>query len=356
MHTKLKRLLELAVNNKASDLHLSSDVLPKMRIDGILGDVTVFSTEEISLIPEMILSMLDENGRKNLENNKEIDFSLSLSESRFRVNIFFQKGMLGAVLRVIPSEIPSLDSLNLPSVVGSLCREKQGFVLVAGPTGQGKSTTVASMLNEINLTRGGNIVTVEDPIEYLIKGKKSVISQRELGRDTLSFPRALRSCLRQDPNVVFVGEMRDLETIGAALTVAETGHLVFSTLHTNSASQTVDRIIDVFPEESKAQVKLQLASVLTAVISQRLLPTVDGGRIPAVEIMIATMAVKNAIREGKTYMIDNIIQTSADVGMISLETSLAKLVKGGGVTEKVALSYTLKKSELLSRLRGGVNL
>ncbi|MBU1088572.1 PilT/PilU family type 4a pilus ATPase [Patescibacteria group bacterium] len=356
MHTKVKELLTLAINNKASDLHLSSDVLPKIRLDGKLVDVTNFSEADMKFMPEMILSLLSELQKKKLEETKELDFSLDVSESRFRVNVYFQKGMLAVALRIISSEIPSLESLNLPDICRSFCGVKQGFILVTGPTGQGKSTTVASMLNEINSSSGCHIVTVEDPIEFLIKPIKSIVSQRELGHDTLSFPGALRACLRQDPNVVFVGEMRDLETIGTALTVAETGHLVFSTLHTNSASQAIDRIIDVFPEGSKAQIRLQLASVITAVISQRLLPSIGGGRLPAVEVMIATAAVKNAVREGKTYMIDNIIQTSADVGMIGLEASLAKLVKSGKVSEEEAVARALRVSELQSRLRNNSKL
>jgi len=223
--------------------------------------------------------------------------------------------------------------------------------LLTGPTGHGKSTSVASILNKINQVKDAHIVTIEDPIEYLINPEKSMITQREIGYDTLNFEIALRSVLRQDPNVVFVGEMRDLTTISSALTIAETGHLVFSTLHTNSAAQTIDRIVDVFPEGTKEQIKVQLASVLTAVVSQRLVPAVSGGRIPAFEIMTATPAVKNAVREGKSFMLDNIIQTSADVGMVGLETSLARLVHQRYIEEQVAMSYALRPSELQSNLR-----
>lgn len=257
--------------------------------------------------------------------------------------------MVSAALRIIPPEIPTFEQLNIPELFDSFLNYKQGFILVTGPTGMGKSTTVASMLDKINQKTASHIVTVEDPVEYLIKPKLSIVSQREVGYDTKDFPKALRSSLRQDPNIVFVGEMRDLETIQSALTIAETGHLVFSTLHTNSAAQTIDRIIDVF--EVKEQIRTQLASVLTAVISQRLIPTVDGKLTPAFEILVATPAVKNCIREGKVFMIDNIIQTSSDVGMISLESSLARLVKEGKITEEVANSYALKPADLQNSLR-----
>lgn len=351
MHTKIKEVLDLAVANKASDIHFSASILPKMRINGELTDISNFEIKDQLEMTAMIVSILTEEQQKKLEIDREIDCSVTTESARFRVNMYFQKGEVACSLRVVPSDIPGFRELNLPSVFTDFVGLKQGFVLVTGPTGHGKSTTVASVLNEINKSRSTHIVTVEDPVEYIIKADKSIISQRELGYDTMSFDMALRSVLRQDPNVVFVGEMRDLETISSALTIAETGHLVFSTLHTNSASQTVDRIIDVFPEGAKDQIKVQLASVLTAVVSQRLIPTVNGGRIPAFEIMMATPAVKNGIREGKTFMLDNIIQTSADMGMIGLETSLARLVRQGVVTEEVAMSYSLRPEDLQGNLR-----
>jgi twitching motility protein PilT len=351
MNTKIKELLELAVANKASDVHLSVSVLPKLRVNGELVDVSNFDISNPGAVSEMILSILTDEQMVRIKTEKDMDFSLAIGTARFRVNMYFQKGEVACSLRVVPSDIPSFKDLNLPDMFGNFVDYKQGFVLVTGPTGHGKSTTVASILNQINKTRKAHIVTIEDPIEYLVKPDKSIISQREVGYDTLNFPVALRSVLRQDPNVVFVGEMRDLETISSALTIAETGHLVFSTLHTNSASQTIDRIIDVFPEGTKEQIKVQLASVITAIVSQRLIPTIDGGRIPAFEILMATPAVKNAIREGKSFMLDNIIQTSADVGMVGLETSLARLVHQGFVNEEVAMSYSLRPSELQSNLR-----
>ncbi len=349
MNTKIEALLKMAVANKASDIHLSSEIPPKMRIRGQLVNVTNFEVSSRTEMAEMIMSILDEEQKKKFMEEKEWDFSIEVDGSRFRVNIFLQKGMVSAALRIIPPDIPTFEDLSLPEIFNSFLEYKQGFILVTGPTGMGKSTTVASMLNKINNQTASHIVTVEDPVEYLIKPKLSIVSQREVGHDTLDFPLALRSSLRQDPNIVFVGEMRDLETIQSALTIAETGHLVFSTLHTNSAAQTIDRIIDVF--EVKEQIRTQLASVITAVISQRLVPTIDGKLTPAFEILVATPAVKNCIREGKVFMIDNIIQTSSDVGMISLESYLAKLVKSGKISEEVATSYALKPADLQNSLR-----
>jgi len=351
MQTKIKEILDLAVANKASDIHFSASVLPRMRINGELVDIANFELKDPELMTEMILSVLNDEQRKKLETERELDCSITSGLARFRINIYYQKAEVACSMRVVPSEIPGFKELNLPRAFMDFVGLKQGFILITGPTGHGKSTTVASILNEINKSRDCHIVTIEDPIEYLIKPDKSIISQRELGYDTRNFNIALRSVLRQDPNVVFVGEMRDLETISSALTIAETGHLVFSTLHTNSASQSVDRIIDVFPEGSKEQIKVQFASVITAIVSMRLVPTRNGGRMPVFEILIATPAVKNEIREGKTFMLDNIIQTSADLGMVGLETSLARLVKQGFITEEVALSYSLRPEELQSSLR-----
>lgn len=348
MHSKIEEILRLAVANKASDVHFSFGLLPKIRVNGELSDVTNIGTIDDK---ELILSLLSDEQRERYSVEKELDFSITLDNARFRANIFIQRGVPSCVLRVISDEIPELGSLNLPETLKNFTKLRQGFILVTGPTGHGKSTTVAAMLNEINKNSNSNIVTIEDPVEYMIKPIKSIISQRELGSDTLSFDRALKSTLRQDPNVVFIGEMRDIETIQLALTVAETGHLVFSTLHTNSAAQTIDRIVDVFPEGAKPQIRIQLASVLSAVISQRLVPAINGGRVPAVEILTASPATSNTIREGKTFMIDNIIQTGVDLGMMSLETSLARLVKKGLIAEEVAMSYALKPVELQSNLR-----
>jgi twitching motility protein PilT len=351
MHTKLEKLFSLAISNKASDIHLMMGISPRLRVDGELMGVSSWTDIDDNLTKEMILSMLNDNQKTKLESKKELDFSFDAQNSRFRANVYFQKETLACALRILPEEILSFEELGLPDFFKNFVELKQGFVLITGPTGHGKSTTVAAILEEINKSRESHIVTIEDPIEYLLKPKKSIISQRELGGDTDSFPSALRSCLRQDPNVVFIGEMRDLDSIQSALTIAETGHLVFSVLHTNSSSQTVDRIVDVFPGNVKEQVKVQLASVLTAVVSQRLLPAIGGGRIPAFEIMMNTSATKNMIREGKTFMLDNVIQTSADVGMVGLDTYLAKLVLAGKIAEEVAVNYAINLVDFQSKLR-----
>jgi twitching motility protein PilT len=348
----LVKLLKHMVANKASDLHLNVGLPPMLRVNGELFGVASESALDEKTTEALILAMLSEAQKETYLKDREIDFSYSIdTEERFRINAYWQKGTPAAALRLISSEIPTLPELNLPDSLLDFTKIRQGFVLVTGPTGHGKSTTVASLLNEINLNQNCHIVTIEDPIEYVFGKGKATLSQRELGSDTMSFGRALKSTLRQDPNVVFVGEMRDLETIQSALTIAETGHLVFSTLHTNSASQTIDRIVDVFPDEKQDQIRTQLASVITAVVSQRLLPAVDGGRVPALEILTATGAVKNVIREGKTHMIDNMIQTSAEVGMISLEKYLAQMVRKGVVSDDVALNYSIRPSELQRQLR-----
>ena len=351
MNEKIKKLLELAVANKASDVHLAVGMVPKLRVGGKLIEVTGYDQMEKEKMETVVTSLMDEEKRKKVELGKEVDFSFSMAGARFRVNIYRQSDLIAMAFRVIPDKIPDFAALGLPPIFESLVNTRQGFVLVTGPTGHGKSTTVASVLDRISQTRACHIVTIEDPVEYLIKSDKSIVSQREVGADTKTFASALRSVLRQDPDVVFVGEMRDLEAISSALTVAETGHLVFSTLHTNSASQAVNRIIDVFPEGDKEQVRLQLASTITAVVSERLVPTREGGVVAAFEVMVGTVAVKNVIREAKTHLLDNIIQTSADTGMITLESSLAKLVKEGRVDEETAMSFCLRSSDLQASLR-----
>jgi len=301
----------------------------------------------------MIFSILKPEQKELLINNKEIDFSFGFGGGaygdlgRFRTNLYYQRGVLSAAFRFLMPNIRTIEELKLPKICHSFAQLKQGFVLVTGPTGHGKSTTIAAIINEINLNKAVHILTIEDPIEYVYPSGKSIISQREMDLDTHSWSLALRSALREDPDVVLVGEMRDPETIAAALTIAETGHLVFSTLHTNSAAQTIDRIIDAFPASQQAQIKVQLASTLKGVVSQRLIPRIDGGRVPGVEVLIGTSAISNNIREGKTHLIDSIIQTSQDSGMITLESSLASLVLAGTISLETAKSYALRPEELL---------
>jgi twitching motility protein PilT len=304
------------------------------------------------MISELLKEVLTAEQLERLTVNKELDFSLPFSDKgRFRINAYTQKNTLAAAFRLIPLTIPSIESLGLPSILHSFTSLRQGFVLITGPTGHGKSTTLASMLQEINQTRATHIVTIEDPIEFVFNPVKSIISQREMRSDTHSWEVALRSVLREDPDVVLVGEMRDYETISAALTVAETGHLVFATLHTNSAAQTIDRIVDVFPEEQQGQVKLQLSNVIEAVFSMRLVPAITKGRVVAYEVMLGTTAIKTAIREGKTHQIESILETSQEVGMSTIERSLADLVKRGIITLEVAQSWSLRPEELTRLVR-----
>ncbi len=338
---EMKKLLDLAIEKKASDLHLTVGVPPMIRIDGALMAVPNEPNLTGEQAGKLIQSFMTQEQVERLKVRKEVDFSFGYQDMRFRTNTYFQKGNLAASLRLIPKLIKSITDLGLPPILEKFTSPSQGFMIITGPTGHGKSTTLAAMINQINHTRSEHIVTVEDPIEYVFEHDKSIISQREVGSDTNSFARALRSCLREDPNVVLVGEMRDLETIEAALTIAETGHLVFATLHTNSAAQTADRIIDVFPPHQQQQVRMQLANVLLGVVSQRLLPRTQGGRVVACEIMVANSAVRNTIREGKTHQLPNIIQTSAAEGMIAMDKVLAELVSKGEITIDNALTWAL---------------
>lgn len=342
----IQEYLEIVVKKEASDLHLIVGTPAMVRIDGVLMPVSA-----AALTPEdtvsLVFELLSPEQKEMLLVNKELDFSFALGDvARFRVNAYFQKGYLSAALRLIPSYIKSVEELNLPRICHNFSKLRQGFILVTGPTGHGKSTTIASIINEINQTRAVHIVTIEDPIEYVYPKAKALVSQREMHLDTHSWEVALRSVLREDPDVVLVGEMRDFETIAAAITVAETGHLVFATLHTNSAAQSVDRIIDVFPENQQIQIRMQLASTIAGIISMRLVGAIGGGRLPAVEVLLATSAVQTAIREGKTHQIDNIIQTSGQEGMLLLDASLAYLVKAGRVSLDVARAYSVRPDEL----------
>lgn len=350
-----QHLLQLTIDLKASDLHLVVGVPPTLRIEGELRSVPDSGILTSEIISEGLKQILTGEQFERLTVNKEIDFSLSFSDkARFRVNAYTQKGSLAAAFRRIPLEIPSFESLKLPKIAHSFTNLRQGLVLVTGPTGHGKSTTLAAIINEINRNRSAHIVTIEDPIEFVFKPIRSILSQREMRSDTHSWQVALRSVLREDPDVVLVGEMRDFETISAAMTIAETGHLVFGTLHTNSAAQTIDRIVDVFPEDQQNQVRLQLSSVLEAVFSQRLVSSVSGGRVVAHEVMLGTNAIKTSIREGKTHQIDSIIQTSLEAGMSTLENSLASLVKTGQITLEVAQEWTVRPDELSRLVRGSI--
>lgn len=337
---RLQKFISLAIAQKASDIHLVTNTPAVIRRDGRLFSISQeILTAEV--IAEIIKSLLLEERNATFLEQREIDFSFGYETTRLRANAYFEKGTPTLSLRLIPSEIPSLETLGIPDIVKSFVASSQGFMLITGPTGHGKSTSLAALVDYINNARSEHIITLEDPIEYVFTQKKSIISQREIGSDTLSFSAGLRSALREDPNVILVGEMRDLETIESALTLAETGHLVLATLHTNSAAQTADRIIDVFPSHKQSQIRIQLANVLLGIVSQRLLPKINGGRILAVEVMVANSAVRNLIREGKVHQIPNVIQTSAAEGMISLDKQLAQFVTQGIITMEQGMAWSL---------------
>lgn len=344
---KLNELLLTTAKQNASDLHLAVGRRPTLRIDGVLIELQ----KEPMLTPEdaqgIILAILTPEQKEKMLKFGDVDFSYAFEDkARFRVNVFFQRGFMAAALRLIPSEIKTLEELNLPPILREFTKLNQGFILVVGPAGHGKSTTLAALLDEVNHKRTDHIVTIEDPIEYLFVQDRSIISQREIKTDSPSFHRALRSLLRQDPDVVMIGEMRDPESISTAMTASETGHIVFSTLHTNSAAQTIDRIIDSFPAAQQGQVTSQLAATLVGIVSQRLVPRIDGGRIPTCEVMFVNSAVRNLIRERKTYQIDLVIETSLQEGMVTLNRSLAELVRRKEISLENAELYSLNPSEL----------
>jgi twitching motility protein PilT len=347
MQITVTQLLERVVDLNASDLHISVGARPTIRVNTVLkplDDYQILTSDDVEFL---MSQLLDAKQRELLDINKELDFSVALGQkARFRVNAFFQRGYPSIALRYISMDIPSLEDLRLPKIVQSVCGLKQGLVIVVGPTGQGKSTTIASMIDFINNTRSEHIVTIEDPIEYVFTNKLSLIDQREMFLDSHSWDVALRSVLRQDPNIVFVGEMRDSDTMRSALQIAETGHLVFTTLHTYSASQTVERIIASFDSEKQNEIRSRLAQVTEVILSQRLMPSAKTGMVPALEIMIKNDAISNLIREGKTHMIDNVINTSAQYGMISMEKSIADLVVNGFVTVEDGLRYSTRPAEL----------
>lgn len=337
---RVKNLLRLVAQQGASDLHLTVGRYPTFRVDGKLIPLTqesIITPQDAKAIGDVILN---EENKKKLIDNGQVDLSYNFEDkARFRVNAFFQQGYLSMAFRLIPHEIKTLEQLSIPETLYDFTKYSQGLFLVVGPVGHGKSTTLAAMINEINHNQEKHVVTIEDPIEYIYEQDKCIINQREVYQDTKTFQDGLKSVLREDANVVLVGELRDLESIGTAITAAETGHLIFATLHTNDCPQTIDRIIDVFPSHQQNQVRAQLANSLLGVVSQRLVPKVDGGRIPAVEIMIKNHAVENLIREGKTYQIDNVIETSISQGMITLDKSLESLVRKGIITIDTAMMY-----------------
>jgi len=347
-------LLEVVLERGASDLHLTVGAPPTIRMNGDLIRLEEYPKMDPRGIQGMVYAILPQKMRERLEQELELDMSYALpGKARFRVNVYYQRDSIGAAFRLIPYEIKPVEDLGLPSVVADLARYPRGFVVVTGPTGSGKSTTLASMVDIVNRERQAHIMTVEDPIEFLHKHQSCIVNQREVGADTHSFSSALKHVLRQDPDVILVGEMRDLETISTAITAAETGHLVFATLHTQDAPQTIDRIIDVFPPHQQQQVRVQLATTLQGVVTQQLLQTADGrGRCVSVEVLIATPAVRNLIREGKVHQIYSIMQAGGRFGMQTMDQSLANLVKAGKVTQ--ALAYErCHDAEELNRLIGG---
>lgn len=350
---RIEVLLEQVINRKASDLHLQVGVPPILRIDGKLIPVDGADALTEETIENLVFAILDEDQKQILLKDKEFDFSFAFGDlGRFRVNAFHERGNLAAALRLIPTEIRTLEQLGIPPVGNGFTEFPRGLVLVTGPTGSGKSTTLAAMIDKINEDRAVHIITIEDPIEYTHKNKKAIIVQREVHYDTYSFAASLRSALREDPDVVLIGEMRDLETIAAAITIAETGHLVFATLHTNSAAQSIDRMIDVFPPHQQGQIRSQLSSILMGIVSQRLIPAIGGGRIAASEILVVTPAVRNIIREGKTHQLDAVIQTGGEYGMQSMDRTLVNLIHAGTITYDEAKLVAVNIEELDRLMRG----
>ncbi|MBR3252781.1 type IV pilus twitching motility protein PilT [Candidatus Saccharibacteria bacterium] len=350
---RIELLLEECVKRKASDLHLQYGLPPILRVDGALIQIAGLPPLNNDMLQNIIFATLDEEQKKIYLKDKEFDYSFAFGDvARFRVNAFHERGKMAASFRLIPNEIKPIEELGLPSVVSTFAEYPRGLVLVTGPTGSGKSTTLAGLINKINQEKSVHIITIEDPIEFTHTSKRAVIVQREVHYDTFSFSAALRSALREDPDVVLIGEMRDLETIQAAITIAETGHLVFATLHTNSAAQSVDRMVDVFPAHQQPQIRAQLASMLQAICSQRLVPAVGGGRVVAAEIMVANSAVRALIREGKTFQLDNVIQTGADQGMQTMDHDLARLVQSGIITYESACDYAVDLNELNRYAKG----
>ncbi len=349
---KLEKILEHAIKKEVSDIHLNLGKPPYFRINGSLVYLDGFEELSEKDVEEMAFSMMSEERKEQFICQRDVDLSFDYKgKGRFRVNVYRQLGKISVAMRLIPTKIRTIEELHLPEICHQFARYQQGFFLVVGPTGHGKSTALASIINEINHTRQDHIITIEDPIEYLFKQDKCLIGQREVGQDVQSFHRGLREVFRQDPDVILIGEMRDPETISSAVTAAETGHLVLTTLHTNSAAQTIDRIIDTFPPHQQSQIKMQLSATLIGILSRRLIPSKKHGLINAVELMISNSAIRNLIREGKTHQIDMVIDTSSGEGMISLNRSLVDLVNQGLITQEDAELYTTNLSDFRSLLK-----
>lgn len=344
---RIEILLDEVIKKKASDLHIQVGLPPMLRIDGSLVPVTASDVLNEEGVESLIFAILDEDQKQILLKDKEFDFSFAFGDlGRFRVNAFHERGNMAAALRLIPNEILTIEQLGMPTITNKFAEYPRGLVLVTGPTGSGKSTSLAALVHKINVEQSKHIITIEDPIEFTHKSIKSVIVQREVHYDTYSFNAAMRSALRQDPDVVLLGEMRDLETIASAITMAETGHLVFATLHTNSAAQSVDRMIDVFPPHQQPQIRAQLSNILMAIVAQRLVPSIGGGRVAAAEILVATPAVRNIIREGKSHQLEAVIQTGAEFGMQSMDRQLVNLIHEGTITYEEARNFAVDLGEL----------
>ena len=350
---KIETLLEDCIRRKASDLHVQYGLPPILRVDGALTPVNNMPVLNEEMLKDIIFATLDEEQQKIYLKDKEFDYSFAFGDiARFRVNAFHERGKMAAAFRLIPNQIRSINDLGMPAIVETFANYPRGLVLVTGPTGSGKSTTLAALIDKINREKSKHIITIEDPIEFTHKSERSIIVQREVHYDTFSFSAALRSALREDPDVVLIGEIRDLETIQAAITIAETGHLVFATLHTNSAAQSIDRMIDVFPAHQQPQIRSQLANMLMAICSQRLVPALGGGRVVAAEILVANPAVRSLIRDGKTFQLDTAIQTGAAEGMQTMDRTLAKLVQTGVISYDSAREYAVDINELNRLVRG----